>query len=141
MKYWEIIADTSSKPVGIGAASQRLIPAGERSSSPMRTATTESVSLSVRMKYWGRFWNLNRRFAPGRTPRGLRSAWNKARQTIADQVKTSSVTSSDVSTYLRHGWISRRGWTFAETPFSAISQIQLEPGVSRSEAAVQSALW
>ena len=50
-------------------------------------------------------------------------------------VKASSITSSDVSTYLRHGWISRRGWTFAETPFSAIPQIQLEPRVSRSEAA------
>jgi hypothetical protein len=28
---------------------------------------------------------------------------NKARQTVAHQVKTFSVTSSDVSTYLRHG--------------------------------------
>jgi hypothetical protein len=37
-----------------------------------------------------------------------------------DYLKASSITSSDVSTYLRHGWISRRGWTFAETPFSAI---------------------
>jgi hypothetical protein len=28
---WEIIADNLSKPVGVGGASQRLIPMGERS--------------------------------------------------------------------------------------------------------------
>jgi hypothetical protein len=40
----------SAKAVGAGAASQRLIPTGERSGLLMRTATTESVSLRVRMK-------------------------------------------------------------------------------------------
>jgi hypothetical protein len=42
-------------------------------------------------------------------------------------VKTSSITSSDVSTPKAFG---------AETPFSAIPQIQLEPRVSRSETAL-----
>jgi hypothetical protein len=46
---------------------------------------------------------------------------HKLRQIAAMMVKASSITSSDVSTYLRHGWISRRGWTFAETPLNAIS--------------------
>jgi hypothetical protein len=41
-----------------------------------------------------------------------------------------------VSTYLRPGLKTPWGWIFAETPFSAISQIQVEPRVSRSEAAV-----
>jgi len=50
MKYWEIIADTSSKLVGVGAASQRLIPTGERSGLLMRTAATEGVTLFARMK-------------------------------------------------------------------------------------------
>jgi hypothetical protein len=49
MKYWEIIADNLSKAVGVGAASQRLIPTGKRSGLLMRTAMTESVSLCVRM--------------------------------------------------------------------------------------------
>jgi hypothetical protein len=40
MKYWEIIADNLSKPVGVGAVFQRLIPTGERS----------PVLLSVRTK-------------------------------------------------------------------------------------------
>jgi hypothetical protein len=50
MKYWEIIADKLSKPVGVGAVSQRLIPTGERSGSLTRIGMTESVSLCVRMK-------------------------------------------------------------------------------------------
>ena len=45
-------ADTlRAKPVGVGAVSQRLIPAGERSGLQTHTATTESVSLCVRMRY------------------------------------------------------------------------------------------
>jgi hypothetical protein len=40
----------SAKPVGVGAASQRLIPEGERSGLQTRIATTESVSLCERMK-------------------------------------------------------------------------------------------
>jgi len=44
-----------------------------------------------------------------------------ARRILAKTVKAFSVTSPDVSTHLRHGWISRRGWTFAETPLDAIS--------------------
>jgi hypothetical protein len=35
----------STKPVGVGAASQRLIPTGQRSGLPTHTATMESVSL------------------------------------------------------------------------------------------------
>jgi hypothetical protein len=31
VKPWEIIADNLSKPVGVGAVSQPLIPTGERS--------------------------------------------------------------------------------------------------------------
>jgi hypothetical protein len=41
-----------------------------------------------------------------------------------------------VSTYLRPGLKTPWGWIFAETPFSAIPQIQLEPRVSRMEAAL-----
>jgi hypothetical protein len=37
-------------PVGIEAASQRLIPTGEQSGLLTRIATTESVSLCTRMK-------------------------------------------------------------------------------------------
>jgi hypothetical protein len=40
----------SAKPVGVGAASQRLIPTGEPSGLLTRIATTDSGSLSVRMK-------------------------------------------------------------------------------------------
>src|SRR6266478_7963844 len=37
-------------------------------------------------------------------------------------VKSSSITSSDVSTYLRQRLNKPRGWIFAGTPFSAISR-------------------
>jgi hypothetical protein len=40
---------------------------------------------------------------PAERPRGVRSASNKARQITEMMVKASSITSSDVSTYLRHG--------------------------------------
>jgi len=50
MKYWEIIADNLSKPAGVGAVCQRLIPTGEQSLLQTRTVTTESVSLCERMK-------------------------------------------------------------------------------------------
>jgi hypothetical protein len=40
----------SAKQDGVGAASQRLIPTGERSSLLTHIATTESVSLCERMK-------------------------------------------------------------------------------------------
>jgi len=50
VKYGEIIADVSAKPVGVGAVSQRLIPTGERSGLLTRIAATESVLLCVRMK-------------------------------------------------------------------------------------------
>jgi hypothetical protein len=46
----EIIADNLSKAVGVGAASQRLIPKGERSGLQTHIATTESVSLCTPMK-------------------------------------------------------------------------------------------
>jgi hypothetical protein len=54
---------TSAKPVGAGVVSQPSIPAGKQSLLRMLTATTESVSLCVRMKSWLRLWNLIRRFA------------------------------------------------------------------------------
>ena len=44
------VVNNPLKPVGIGAASERLIPIGERSGLQTRIATTESVSLCVRMK-------------------------------------------------------------------------------------------
>jgi hypothetical protein len=50
MKYWEIIADNLKKRVGVGATFQRWIVKGERSGLQTHTATTESVSLSERMK-------------------------------------------------------------------------------------------
>ena len=46
----EIIADNLRRPVGVGAASQRLIPTGEQSGLLTHIATTESVSLCMRMK-------------------------------------------------------------------------------------------
>jgi hypothetical protein len=49
VKYWEIIADNLSKVVGVEAASQRLIPKGERSGLLTRIATTETASLCVPM--------------------------------------------------------------------------------------------
>jgi hypothetical protein len=50
MKYSEIIADNLSKAGWSWAASQLWTRAGERSSSLMRIAGTESVSLCVLMK-------------------------------------------------------------------------------------------
>jgi hypothetical protein len=50
MRYWEIIADQSAKPVGVGAASQRWIPKGERFGLLMRIAVTEIVSSRALMK-------------------------------------------------------------------------------------------
>jgi hypothetical protein len=44
VKYWEIIADNSARPDGVGAAYQLLILRGERSGLQTRVATTESVS-------------------------------------------------------------------------------------------------
>jgi hypothetical protein len=40
----------SAKPVGVGAACQRLIPTGEQSSLLTRIATMENALLCVRMK-------------------------------------------------------------------------------------------
>jgi len=40
----------SARPVGVGAASQRWILAGEQSSLLTRIATTENISLFARMK-------------------------------------------------------------------------------------------
>jgi hypothetical protein len=50
VKHWEIIADNLSKPDGVGAVSQRLIPTGEESGLLTSIAATESVSLCARMK-------------------------------------------------------------------------------------------
>jgi hypothetical protein len=46
---------------------------------------------------------LKLRFEPGKAPRGIPDWIDKARQTIAVRLKASSITASDVSTYLRHG--------------------------------------
>ena len=51
----------STEPDGAGATSQPLILRGERSGLQTRIATTESVSLCVRMKSRRRFSNLNQR--------------------------------------------------------------------------------
>jgi hypothetical protein len=50
VKDWESSPTIPVTPVGGGAVSQRLIPTGERSGLQTRIATTESVSLCVRMK-------------------------------------------------------------------------------------------
>ena len=56
MLHWNAAANRkssltiSAKPVGVGAASQPWIPAGEQSLLLMRIATTGSVSLCVRMR-------------------------------------------------------------------------------------------
>jgi len=47
---WEITADNLSNARWSWAASQRLIPTGERSGLLTRTAATENVSLCARMK-------------------------------------------------------------------------------------------
>jgi hypothetical protein len=50
VKYWEIIADTLAKPVGVRAASQPLILKGEHSGLLTHTATTEGALLCTRTK-------------------------------------------------------------------------------------------
>ena len=57
-RFWEVqeaagsisALTTSAKPVGVGAASQPLIPPGEESSLLTHIAATVNASLSVRMK-------------------------------------------------------------------------------------------
>jgi hypothetical protein len=49
------------KPVGVGAASQRLIPTGERSGLRTRIAATVNASLFARMKGWPPFSNSTQR--------------------------------------------------------------------------------
>jgi hypothetical protein len=58
---WEIIADNLSKAGWSWAVCQRLIPRGEQSGLQTHTATTESVSLRVRMKSWRRLSSLTRK--------------------------------------------------------------------------------
>jgi hypothetical protein len=50
VQYWEIIADDLSKAVGVGAASQPWILAGERSGLLTHIGATESVSLCEPMR-------------------------------------------------------------------------------------------
>jgi hypothetical protein len=50
MKYWEIIADKFNKAGWSWAASQPLIPTGERSGLLAHIATRESILLCERMK-------------------------------------------------------------------------------------------
>jgi len=104
MKYWEVIADNlkeSRMELGLRLSDcfQRMNDLGCWRTSWRRKAfrcargwIADSVS-GTRIDD-----------SCGRTPRGLRSARNKARQIVAILIKTSSITSSDVSTYLRHGW-------------------------------------
>ena len=84
VKCWDIIADKqpmahrlylkygsssrtiSARPAGVGAASQRLIPTGERSGLLTCIAMTESVSLCEQMKYWLGFWNCEGRYTSSR---------------------------------------------------------------------------
>jgi hypothetical protein len=47
----------SAGPVGVGVASQPLIPTDERSGLLTHIATTENVSLCTRKNYWQRFGN------------------------------------------------------------------------------------
>ena len=54
---------SQQSPLKLAAAFQRLIPTGERSGLPTRTATMESVSLCVRMKSWQLLSNSNQRFS------------------------------------------------------------------------------
>jgi len=127
MKYWEVIADNlkeSRMELGLRLSDcfQRMNDLGCWRTSWRRKAfrcargwIADSVS-GTRIDD-----------SCGRTPRGLRSARNKARQIVAILIKTFSITSSDVSTYLRRGWIGRRGWTFAETPPNAISRSNWSP--------------
>jgi hypothetical protein len=49
-RSWEIIADNLSKAGWVGVESQQWILAGEQSGLQTHIATTESVSLCVRMK-------------------------------------------------------------------------------------------
>jgi len=49
-RYWELIADISAKPAGVGAASQLLTEKVERSGLLMLIAATVNASLCTRMK-------------------------------------------------------------------------------------------
>ena len=49
------------------------------------------------------FMEVERAIRSSRSVQRIAEGVNKARQTVADRVKPSSITSSDVSTYLRHG--------------------------------------
>jgi uncharacterized coiled-coil protein SlyX len=57
------IADNLSKAVGVGVASQQLMPTDEQFGLPARIATTEGASLSMLMKSWLLLWNRNQWFA------------------------------------------------------------------------------
>jgi hypothetical protein len=50
VKYWKLLADKLSRPVGVGAASQPWIAKGERSSWLTHIEATESVSLCTPKK-------------------------------------------------------------------------------------------
>jgi hypothetical protein len=64
VNYWEIIADNLTKPVGVGAASQRLITTSERSGLRTHIAMTESVSLCVLNEKLTAFLELERGIYP-----------------------------------------------------------------------------
>ena len=84
----------SAKPVGVGAASQRLIPTGERSGLQTRIAATVGTK-TMSLFQWCKATYTKIQAIPDR---------QKARQIASMTVKKLLlITSSDVSTYLRHG--------------------------------------
>jgi hypothetical protein len=64
---------------------------------------------------------------------------NKARHSLGNGLRGSRLRHPTFQRIFGRAENARGGWTFAETPLNAISRSQLEPRVSRSEAAVQSA--
>jgi hypothetical protein len=64
---------------------------------------------------------------------------DKARHSLGNGLRGSRLRHPTFQRIFGRAENARGGWTFAETPLNAISRSQLEPRVSRSEAAVQSA--
>jgi hypothetical protein len=140
VKYWEIIADNLSKAgwswgcvSAIDSKGRTIWVADAHRGDGKRFVVRADEKLRA-------FLELEPAIRSGRTPRGLRAGKNKARRTVADHLKASSITSSDSFTLssarlnkpqiagssLRH--------RLARSPRS-----NWIPRVSRSEPAVQSA--
>jgi hypothetical protein len=98
------VIETSSSNVDLIGAFERLIPTGEQSGLRTHIAATESVSSCHADELLIAFVELESVIRAAGRPEDCAAGKNKARQTIADHLKVSStITSSDVSTYLRHG--------------------------------------